>query len=277
MICHDCTSFVTIRQVNSHIFKGIIMIRTINLRKPCAFLGVLLLSFMPAQGAMTFPNINIGMGTANTPQDFTNGLQILIWLTILTLAPSILIMTTSFIRLVVVLSLTRQALGTGTLPPNQVITSLALILTFFIMAPTFNEINEKALQPYMNNQITQQAALDRGIVPIRNFMLRQTHEKEIALFVRMAKIEKPKTRDDVPTYVLLPAFILSELKTAFTIGFVVYLPFLVIDIVVSSVLVSMGMMFLPPTMIALPFKLIMFVMVDGWYLVVKSLVESFAY
>ncbi len=238
-------------------------------------LGGILLSILPSSAAMTFPNINIGIQTANTPQDFSNGLQILIWLTILTLAPSILVMTTSFIRLVVVLSITRQAIGTTTLPPNQVLTSLALILTFFIMAPTFNEINEKALQPYMNNQITQQVALDRGIEPIRTFMFKQTHEKELALFVRMAKIEKPKNKNDVPTYVLLPAFILSELKTAFTIGFVVYLPFLVIDIVVSSVLVSMGMMFLPPTMIALPFKLIMFVMVDGWYLVVKSLVDSF--
>lgn len=235
----------------------------------------LLCTAMPSMAAMTFPNINIGLGTANTPQDFTNGLQILIWLTILTLAPSILIMTTCFIRIVVVLSLTRQAMGAGNLPPNQVITSLALILTFFIMAPTFNQINEQALQPYMQNQITQQVAIDRGIVPIRNFMFKQTHEKELALFVRMAKIEKPKTKDDVPTYILLPSFILSELKTAFTIGFVIYLPFLVIDIVVSSVLVSMGMMFLPPTMVALPFKLIMFVLVDGWYLVVKSLVESF--
>ena len=239
-----------------------------------ALLG-LLFSVLPSSAAMTLPNINIGLTNANTPQDFTNGLQILIWLTILSLAPSILIMTTCFVRLVVVLSLTRQALGAGTLPPNQVITSLALILTFFIMAPTFNEINEKALQPYMKNQITQQVALDRGIEPIRNFMFKQTHEKELALFVRMAKIEKPKNIKDVPTYVLLPSFIMSELKTAFTIGFVVYLPFLVIDIVVSSVLVSMGMMFLPPSMIALPFKLIMFVMVDGWYLIVKSLVESF--
>lgn len=238
-------------------------------------LAGIFITVLPSAAAMTFPNINIGLQTANTPQDFTNGLQILIWLTILTLAPSILIMTTCFVRLVVVLALTRQAIGAGTLPPNQVITSLALILTFFIMAPTFNEINEKALQPYMKNQITQQAALDRGIQPIRNFMFKQTHEKELALFVRMAKIEKPKTKDDVPTFVLLPSFILSELKTAFTIGFVVYLPFLVIDIVVSSVLVSMGMMFLPPSMIALPFKLIMFVMVDGWYLIVKSLVESF--
>ena len=240
-----------------------------------ALLGIFL-SILPSQAALTLPNINIGMQTANTPQDFTNGLQILIWLTILSLAPSILIMTTCFVRLIVVLALTRQAMGAGTLPPNQVITSLALILTFFIMAPTFNEINEKALQPYMKNQITQQVALDRGIEPIRNFMFKQTHEKELALFVRMAKIEKPKNIKDVPTYVLIPSFILSELKTAFTIGFVIYLPFLVIDIVVSSVLVSMGMMFLPPSMIALPFKLIMFVLVDGWYLIVRSLVESFA-
>ena len=247
-----------------------------NLKSWLFVLLVLFVAMVPSHAAMSFPNINIGLQQANTPQDFTNGLQILIWLTILTLAPSILIMTTSFIRLVVVLSLTRQALGAGTLPPNQVLTSLALILTFFIMAPTFNEINEKALQPYMKNQITQQVALDRGIEPIRKFMFKQTHEKELALFVRMAKIEKPKTKEDLPTYVLLPAFIMSELKTAFTIGFVVYLPFLVIDIVVSSVLVSMGMMFLPPSMIALPFKLIMFVMVDGWYLIVKSLVESFA-
>ena len=235
----------------------------------------LFLTVLPSCAAMTFPNINIGLQNANTPQDFTNGLQILIWLTILSLAPSILIMTTCFVRLIVVLALTRQALGAGVLPPNQVITSLALILTFFIMAPTFNEINEKALQPYMQNQITQQVALDRGIEPIRKFMFKQTHQKELALFVRMAKIEKPKNEKDIPTYVLLPSFIMSELKTAFTIGFVVYLPFLVIDIVVSSVLVSMGMMFLPPTMIALPFKLIMFVLVDGWYLIVKSLVEGF--
>lgn len=235
----------------------------------------LILTVLPSSAAMTFPNINIGLQNANTPQDFTNGLQILIWLTILTLAPSILIMTTCFVRLIVVLALTRQALGAGALPPNQILASLALILTFFIMAPTFNEINEKALQPYMNNEITQQVALDRGIKPIRDFMFKQTHEKELALFVRMSKIEKPKTKDDVPTYVLLPSFILSELKTAFTIGFVIYLPFLVIDIVVSSVLVSMGMMFLPPSMVALPFKLIMFVMVDGWYLIVKSLVDSF--
>ena len=144
------------------------------------------------------------------------------------------------------------------------------------MAPTINKINKEALQPYMNNQITQQAALDRGIKPVRAFMFAQTDEKELALFVKMAKIDKPRNIDDVPTYVLIPSFIISELNTAFKIGFVIFLPFLVIDIVISSVLVSMGMMFLPPTTIALPFKLIMFVMVDGWYLIIKSLVEGFA-
>ena len=231
------------------------------LKKIMLVLGVFILTALPSFCAITFPNINIGMQPANTPQDFTNGMQILIWLTILSLAPSILIMTTSFVRIVIVLSLLRQAIGVATLPPNQVLTSLALILTFFIMSPTFSKINDEALQPYMKNQITQQAALDRGIQPIRDFMFKQTSDKELALFVRMAKLEKPKNTDDIPTYVLIPSFILSELKTAFTIGFVIFLPFLVIDIVVSSILVAMGMMFLPPTMIALPFKLIMFVMV----------------
>ena len=216
------------------------------------------------------------MQPANTPQDFSNGIQILIWLTILTLAPSIFIMTTAFVRIAIVLSLTRQALGAGSLPPNQVLISLALILTFFVMAPTINKINNEAIQPYMNNQITQQVALERGLKPVRAFMFSQTDEKQLALFIKMAKIEKPKNTDDVPTYVLIPSFIISELNTAFKIGFVIFLPFLVIDIVISSVLVSMGMMFLPPTTIALPFKLIMFVMVDGWYLIIKSLVEGFA-
>ena len=228
-----------------------------------------------ANAELTFPNINIGMQPANTPQDFSNGVQILIWLTILTLAPSIFIMTTAFVRIAIVLALTRQALGAGSLPPNQVLISLALILTFFVMAPVINKINNEAIQPYMKGQITQQAALDRGIKPVRAFMFAQTDEKELALFVKMSKIEKPKNVDDVPTYVLIPSFIISELNTAFKIGFVIFLPFLVIDIVISSVLVSMGMIFLPPTTIALPFKLIMFVMVDGWYLIIKSLVEGF--
>jgi flagellar biosynthetic protein FliP len=214
------------------------------------------------------------METASSPQEFSKSLQILILLTILTLAPSILIMTTAFTRIIIVLALTRQAVGTATLPPNQVIVGLALILTFFVMSPTFNEINEKAFSPYMQNKITQQEALKRGVEPLRTFMFKHTDEKELALFVRLSKIEKPKNTDDVPTYVLLPSFIISELKTAFKIGFMIFIPFLVIDIVVSSILVSMGMMFLPPPMIATPFKIILFVMIDGWYLISKSLVEG---
>lgn len=236
----------------------------------------LVLAFAPVgHCAMAFPNINIGMKNATTPQEFSQGIQIMVWLTILTLAPSIFIMTTAFIRIVIVLAITRQAIGVATLPPSQVITGLALILTFFIMSPTINKINANAIQPYMKNQITQQVAIDRSIKPARDFMFKQTDEKNLALFVKIAKIKRPKNKDDVPTYILIPSFILSELNTAFKIGFIIFLPFLVIDIVVSSILVSMGMLFLPPTTIALPFKLVLFVMVDGWYLIVKSLVEGF--
>ena len=228
-----------------------------------------------AQAAINLPNITVGMNAASTPQEFTQGVQILILLTVLTLAPSIVVMTTAFIRIVIVLVLTRQAIGAASLPPNQVLVSLALILTFFVMSPTITKINETAYQPYAKNLITQEQALENAAKPLRDFMFKQTKEQELALFIKMAKLEKPKTKDDVPTYVLIPSFILSELKTAFKIGFVIFLPFLVIDLVVASVLVSMGMMFLPPTTIAMPFKLIMFVMVDGWYLITKSLIEGF--
>lgn len=228
-----------------------------------------------AHAAVAFPTISVGMTQANTPQEFTQGVQILILLTVLTLAPSIFIMCTAFIRIIIVLALTRQAIGTSTLPPNQVLAGLALLLTFFVMAPTFNQINETALKPYMNNQITQQVAMDKAIKPLREFMIKHTDEKELGLFLSMAKIEKPKDWQDVPTYTLIPSFVLSELKTSFKIGFVIFLPFLVIDLVVASILVSMGMMFLPPTTVAMPFKLILFVMIDGWYLVTKSLLEGF--
>ena len=244
--------------------------------KILGLLGLYILATPMTHAAISLPNINISMQNASTPQEFTQGVQVLIMLTILTLAPSIIIMTTAFIRIVIVLSLTRQAIGTASLPPNQVIVGLALILTFFVMSPTFSKINETAYQPYMKNMITQQQALDNALVPMRDFMFKQTHESELALFVKLAKIQKPKNKNDVPTYVLIPSFVLSELKTAFKIGFVIFLPFLVIDLVVASILVSMGMMFLPPTTIAMPFKLIMFVMVDGWFLITKSLIEGFA-
>ncbi len=241
------------------------------------FLSLLVVFFLGANQAFSqiaMPNLSIGFNGVNTAQEFTNGVQILILLTVLSLAPSIFIMTTCFIRFVIVLSLVRNALGTSSLPPSQIIVGLSLILTFFVMAPTYNKINQEAIQPYLKNQITQEIALERSMVPIREYMIKYTKEKEIALFIKMAKMEKPKNWQTVPTYIILPAFILSELKAAFIIGFVLFLPFLVIDIVVASVLVSMGMVFLPPTVVAMPFKLILFVMIDGWYLITKSLLEG---
>lgn len=249
-----------------------------NLKRFIKVFSAFILAFCAnsaVHAAVAFPTISVGMNQANTPQEFSQGVQILILLTILTLAPSIFIMCTAFIRIIIVLALTRQAIGTSTLPPNQVLAGLALLLTFFVMAPTFNKINETAFQPYMNNQITQQVALDKAILPLREFMIKHTDEKELGLFLSMAKIEKPKNWQDVPTYTLLPAYVLSELKTSFKIGFVIFLPFLVIDIVVASILVSMGMLFLPPTTVAMPFKLILFVMIDGWYLITKTLLEGF--
>ena len=239
-------------------------------------LAAMILGSMAAKAEVMLPNINISLGDTNSPQAFSKGLQILIWLTILTIAPSIFILCTSFTRMVIVLSLARQAIGTAQLPPSQVIIGLALLLTFFVMAPTINKINEDAFQPYMNNKITQQEAIKKGVEPLREFMFRQTDEADLALFVKMAKLDKPASTDDIPTYVLMPSFVISELKTAFKIGFMIFIPFLVIDIVISSILVSMGMLFLPPVMISMPFKIILFVLVDGWRLIAESLIVGFS-
>jgi flagellar biosynthesis protein FliP len=228
------------------------------------------------EGGIPIPNVSVGVGQSQSPSDVSTGLQILFLLTILTLAPSLLIMVTSFTRTVIVLSLIRNAIGVPQLPPNQVLIGLSLFLSFFVMAPTWNRINQDALTPYMAGEMRQSEAIDKAIVPVREFMLKQTREKDLALFISMSKIDRPRTADDIPTYVLIPSFVISELKTAFQMGFLVFVPFLIIDIVVSSTLMSMGMMMLPPVMISLPFKLLLFVMVDGWHLIVKSLVESFA-
>ncbi len=225
------------------------------------------------------PNVPVptvpGLGAAQSPQDVTLSLQLILGLTVLTLAPSILIMLTSFTRTIVVLSLLRNAIGLQQMPPNQVLLGLALFLTFFVMAPVFKQVNDSALQPFANGQITQEQAFDTGMKPVREFMFKQVREKDLALFVHLAKIDQPQTPDDVPTYTLIPAFIISELKTAFQMGFFIFIPFLIIDMVVASTLISMGMIMLPPALISLPFKLLLFVMVDGWYLIVRSLVTSF--
>lgn len=209
------------------------------------------------------------------PENYVSSLQILFLLTVLTLAPSILIMMTSFTRLIIVLSFIRNALGLQQTPPNQVIIGLALFLTFFIMAPIGSQINEEAIQPYLREEISQELALEKALEPIREFMFRQTRDKDLGLFLNMKKLDGITSLEDIPNHVLIPAFIISELKTAFQIGFVIYIPFLVIDMVVSSTLMSMGMMMLPPVIISLPFKILLFVLVDGWNLIVKSLVLGF--
>jgi len=239
------------------------------------FIVGLILSTSSAYAQVSLPSLNISVGSTTDADGLAKGLQILILLTVITLAPSILIMMTSFTRIVIVLSLVRQAVGTPSLPPSQVIVGLALILTIFVMTPTFNIINSKAIQPYVNGEIEQAEALTKGMEPLRTFMFKQTSEKDLALFVKMAKIDKPKVLADVPTYVLVPSFIISELKKAFQIGFIVFLPFLIIDVVVASILISMGMLFLPPVTVSLPFKIVLFVLVDGWHLVTKALLTGF--
>jgi flagellar biosynthetic protein FliP len=219
--------------------------------------------------------LKVGIEKGGDPGDVSVLLQIVFLLTIVSLAPAILILMTSFTRLAVVFSFLRHALGTQQTPSNQIIAGLALFLTFFIMMPVWQKINNNALQPYLNEEISQEIAIKEAGDPIRQFMFKQTREKDLALFIKMAKVEKPKNSSDVPTSILIPAFVISELKTAFIIGFVLYVPFLIIDMVVASVLLSMGMMMLPPILISLPFKLMLFVLVDGWYLVVGSLVNSF--
>ncbi len=210
-----------------------------------------------------------------SPQEVALGLQLLVLLTVLSLVPAILIMTTSFIRIVIVLSFIRSALGIPQLPPNQVLLGLALFLSVFVMAPTWEHVNTTALQPYLHGDLQAEAAYNQGVEPVREFMFKQTREKDLALFVYLAHLPQPKNRSDVPTHVLIPAFIIGELKTGFQMGFLILVPFLIIDMVVSSTLMSMGMMMLPPATISLPFKVLLFVLTDGWQLIARSLVVSF--
>ncbi|MFZ0132714.1 MAG: flagellar type III secretion system pore protein FliP [Desulfobacterales bacterium] len=228
-----------------------------------------------AATAAAGPLLSIDMNRSAETGGTSVVLQIFLLLTVLSIAPAILIMVTSFTRIAIVLSVLRRAIGTQSMPPNQVVLGLSLFLTFFIMSPVWENINKDALQPYLGKQITQQQALEKALGPLRTFMIKQTREKDLALLVDISKTPRPKNIDEVGTTVLVPAFILSELKTAFQIAFMLYVPFLVIDMVVASVLLSMGMMMLPPIMISLPFKLMLFVLADGWYLIVGSLVKSF--
>jgi flagellar biosynthetic protein FliP len=244
------------------------------------FTGVFLLfgvgnTVWGAPQTFPIPRIQIGVDSAQSPTEVAQSLQILLLLTVISLAPAILIMTTSFIRIVIVLSFTRTALGTNQMPPNQVMIGLAIFLTVFVMWGTWSKVNDTALQPYLQGKLTQEVAFTKAMEPIRNFMYKQTRPKDLKLFIGAAHLKRPEKPQDIPTQVLIPAFVLSELKTAFTIGFMIFVPFLVIDMIVASTLMSMGMMMLPPIMISLPFKILLFIMVDGWHLVVRSLILSF--
>ena len=229
----------------------------------------------PTNPAIPIPRINIGLSPATKPSDVALSLQILVLLTVVTLAPTLLVLLTSFTRIVIVLSFVRTALGTQQVPPTQVLVGLSLLLTFFVMNPVIQDINKNALQPYLGNKISQSVAVDRAAKPLRAFMFKQTREKDIALFYSLSKEQRPAQQADVPTYLLVPAFVISELKTAFQIGFAIYIPFIVIDMVVASVLLSMGMMMIPPVIISLPFKILIFLLVDGWNLIVQALFASF--
>ena len=239
--------------------------------------GIILMAGAAWGQSFSVPSISVNIADGeDQPEKVAVVLQLLAMLTVLSLAPAILVMLTSFTRIVIVLSLLRQALGTQQMPANQIIIGLALFLSFFIMTPVWNNVNSKALQPYMQEDISAEKAIVLATQPLKEFMLKQTREKDIALFIKISKGARPLTPEKIKLSVLMPAFVISELKTAFQIGFMIYLPFLILDMVVASVLLSMGMMMLPPIMISLPFKLLLFVLVDGWNLIVQSLVQSFA-
>jgi flagellar biosynthetic protein FliP len=243
----------------------------------CCSLAAALLAIIAAPDtvrAIGLPTVTLGVADANSPQQVSTAMQVLFLLTILSIAPAILLMTTCFTRIVIVLGFVRQAMGTQNTPPNQVVIGLALFLTFFIMSPVINDVNNQALQPYLAGKIDQKTALDQALVPMRKFMFAHVKEQELTLMSSITLDNRPNDRNAVPTLTLIPAFMLSELKISFQMGFMIYIPFMVIDMIVASVLMSMGMMMLPPVIISLPFKLLLFVLVDGWGLVVGSLIKG---
>jgi flagellar biosynthesis protein FliP len=249
------------------------MIRKLLILVPFLSLGIYTIAYATEPTATTIlPGIDLG---SDDPDKVTNTLRIILLMTVLSIAPAILVLMTSFTRIIVVLGFVRNALGTQQMPPNQVLIGLALFMTFFIMGPTFSTLNKEALQPFMDGKMTQEEAFDAASTPLKEFMTKHTREKDLALFLDYAEMERPKEFKDIPLTALVPAFAISELKTAFQMGFIIFIPFLVIDMIVASVLMSMGMMMLPPVMISLPFKILLFILVDGWYLIVKSLLVSF--
>ena len=232
---------------------------------------VYLLSTQAGYAAFELPGVDLGSET----ETVADSVKIMLLLTVLSVAPAILLLMTSFTRIAIVLSFVRTSLGTQQMPPNQVIIGLAMFLTFFIMSPVFSDIYGQAYQPFIDGKITQEQAFDTAVEPIKEFMAKHTREKDLNLFLDYSQQKKPETIQDIPLHVLVPAFAISELKSAFQMGFMIFLPFLIIDMIVSSILMAMGMMMLPPVLISLPFKILLFILVDGWHLIVKSLLLSF--
>jgi flagellar biosynthesis protein FliP len=247
------------------------MLKKIAVLVPLLSLGFISVAHATDTVGTIIPGINLGNG----PEQVSNSLRIILLITVLSIAPAILVLMTSFTRIIVVLGFVRNAMGTQQMPPNQVLVGLALFMTFFIMGPTFSEVNKTALQPFMDGTMTQEDAFDAASAPFKEFMTKHTREKDLALFMDYADMDTPENVQDIPLTALVPAFAISELKTAFQMGFMIFIPFLVIDMIVSSILMSMGMMMLPPVMISLPFKILLFILVDGWYMIVRSLLTSF--
>jgi flagellar biosynthetic protein FliP len=232
--------------------------------------------FAQQSPTIPLPKIGIDIGTADSPKDISVTLQILLLMTVLALAPSIMIMTTSYLRIIIVFHFLKNALGTQQMPPGQLLAGIALFLTFFIMAPTWKTVNDEALKPLMDGRMSLDSAYNKGIEPIREFMFRNVRDEDLELFIDLSNLNRPENRSELPTYVVVPAFALSELRAGFIIGFFLFIPFLMIDMIVSSILMSMGMMMLPPMLVSLPFKILLFILVDGWNLIVGSLVRSFS-
>lgn len=247
------------------------------------FLIILFITFLAAASfaqqnqslSFPLPKVDVQVGSSSNGQDVSVTLQILLLMTILALAPSIMIMTTAYLRIIIVFHFLKSALGTQQMPPGQLLAGVALFITFFVMAPTWNKVNEEALKPLMDEKITTEEAYNKGIEPIREFMFKHVRDEDLGLFISLANMTRPNNRTDLPTYIVIPAFVLSELRTGFIIGFFLFIPFLMVDMIIASILMSMGMMMLPPMLVSLPFKILLFILVDGWNLIVGSVVRSF--
>jgi len=240
-------------------------------------IALVMILFIPisfAESGVTIPKVEFNIGNAESPEEVASSIQVIILLTVLSLAPSILVMTTCFTRFIIILSFVRKALALQTTPPNQVLIGLALFLTLFVMTPTFSAINEDAFQPFMNGEISQEEAFDKATYPLKDFMLRQTDAKDLALFVAISDVSDFESYHEIPITTIIPAFIIGEIKKGFQIGFLIFIPFIVIDMVVASTLMALGMMMLPPVMISLPFKILLFILVDGWNVIVEKMILS---